>query len=482
MPLPRLSLPGWPLWLALPLAGACHQGPAPVDDSGGPDTADELFGAITLTRSEQIPTVVTATWTTSTPVTCTLTYGVEGGRTLTTLEAGAPATTHQVALVGLRPDSAGALVVSAEVGGLPLETAEQPFTTGTLPPEAPGVTIEQDDPARSFQGFTLTPLIHDGYWLSWLCIFDPDGQLVWAYQVRHGANRARLMPDGRGLMYLDVDVDPGTQQVVGAVYALAWDGTELWRFEDENLHHDFAILGDDRFVSLGRRIEIVDAGQPSERYLMGDTLMEFDRAGNAVEVWDVFDDLDPLVIPTTAIGPDPGAETWDWSHANYLTWVPERGELLVSLRELDAIVAVDMDRAELTWSLSNTWGTYRAPDAGHVLEHPHCAEPVAGGLAVFNQSYKESDGDCSWSAILDLDAGSGEATTTWRYQTEDCLRLNYLGSVQPLPNGDQLAVFSQAGIMDEVTPEGERVRRFRSSFGWIFGYAHQAEELVPLVR
>jgi hypothetical protein len=457
-----------------------ESGPAPDTGDTGPDTASWFFTDVTFAPSGVVPTVVTVSWQTVEPATCTLSYGPTGDLGFTTVEGGPPSTRHEVALVGLAPETTGGLILRAQVGDATLASAEQAFTTGALPVGVPDVEVEIFDPERAFQGFTLMPLIDDPGWKSWICVLDPDGVVVWAYPARHGANRARLAPDGGGILYLDVDNDPESETILGAVYSVAWDGTERWRLARSDLHHDFAILGEDRFVALGTTARDYDVGLPTQRRLRGDTLIEFDSAGNAQVIWDIFDALDPGEIPTTVTGEDPGTGTWDWSHGNYLTWLPERGELLIVFRSLDAIVAVEPDSGDVTWTLSNTWGTYRAPDGATLLDAPHSAEIVDGGLATFSQTVFPFGSDCSWGSILALDAAHGTATETWRYETEDCAQVSYLGSTHPLPNGNELVVFSQAEHVDEVTPEGEVVRRVRSREGMVLAYAHPTLSLQPI--
>ncbi|MFH1467222.1 MAG: aryl-sulfate sulfotransferase [Pseudomonadota bacterium] len=467
------------LLVAAGLAVACPKEDDPPPDTG-PDTDTAFFGAFTLTQSEAMPTVVTAVWTTAEPVSCTLTYGAEGEQPLTTVEGGAPSTTHEVALVGLPPMVEASLVVSAEASGGLQQSDEQPFQTGALPAGMPALTFEVDDPEQIFHGFTLVPIISESDYTAWVCVFDDAGRAVWAYPARRGCTRARLAPDGGGILFHDEDMDPEIMEPLGAVTSVAWDGTVRWQFEQGNRHHDFAILGEDRFVTLGTTTTTLDPGGPDEMILRGDTLVEFDSAGNTREIWSVFDAIDPEGIPTTDCVLDPETGTWDWSHGNYLTWVPETGEVLATLRNIDAIVAVDVEVGQMTWSLSNTWGTYQPAGDQPLLAWPHSVEPVEGGLLVFNQTTTWTEERCSQGAILALDPKAGVATTTWEYETPECTQVLFLGSAQQLPDGNVLVVFSQGGLMDEVTPDGARVARIRATFGNMLGYAHRIAELRPV--
>ncbi|MFH1469131.1 MAG: aryl-sulfate sulfotransferase [Pseudomonadota bacterium] len=488
----RLPTPSCSLLACALAIGACHPEPPATDDTAPPpdssqpddtdqhDTAAPFFTDFAFTRSERVPTVVTATWHTQEPVACTLRYAAEGGAELTTREAGDPRTEHSVALVGLKPNASAALVVIAEAADGPESSDPQAFTTGELPVGLPTATLVLDDPTQSFHGYTLMPLINDSAWTSWICLFDSDAELVWAIEARHGANRARLAEDGGGVIFIDEDMVEGTDDVLGAVHSVAWDGTERWRFEGAEIHHDFADLGDDRYLVLAHTVRIVDEGLPTEQGYLGDALVEFTSAGDSHEIWNLFDDLDPVEHPSNDTAPAPDSGFWDWSHANYLTWVPESGEVLITLRQQDAIVAVDVDAGRMSWSLSNDWGTYHATDGETLLSWPHSVEPVEGGLAIFNQVPQWERDACSWAGLLTLDPARGTASVGRRYESEDCAHVFYLGSTEPLPNGHDLVVFSQSGFMEEVTPEGEVVRQVQSTFGWTMGYTHTIADLRPV--
>ncbi|MFH1464049.1 MAG: aryl-sulfate sulfotransferase [Pseudomonadota bacterium] len=468
------------------LAAGCTP-PAPHDSQGPDDPGDSadtgpvepFYQDIAFVESAIVPSVVTATWRTLEPASCTLTFGVEGGRVLTTVERGEPAAEHEVALVGLPPGSAATLVIGAETAAGSEESEPIPFSTGPLPTGVPTVELTVSSPADAFEGFTLVPIAYSRG-DSWITILDADGTVVWAYPARQGAHRARLAPDGLGILYADRDSDPDNPEadMYGAVYSIAWDGTERWRWADIDAHHDFVILGDDRYASFGYSRLRVDVGTPDERTYIGDTIIEFDSAGNSTVVWDVFDHFDPLTLPGNARQAMPG-NVWDWSHANYLTWEPDTESYLACLRGLDAILAVDGADGGLLWSLSNTWGDYQSPDSEPILAWPHSVERVDGGLAIFNQTYEWLEGPCSHGAVLALDAEAGTATTTWSYANAECARLNYLGSNHPLPNGSFLVDFSLAGIMDEVTPGGVLAQRFELGLDWSFGYAQRMASLTP---
>jgi hypothetical protein len=103
-------------------------------------------------------------------------------------------------------------------------------------------------------------------------------------------------------------------------------------------------------------------------------------------------------------------------------------------------------------------------------------------LVIFNQTYESTPGTCSYASVLAIDEGTGLFESTWEYQNAECSKVNYLGSAHPMPNGNLLVDFSQAGIMDEVAADGTLVKRYKLELGYMFAYAQQVENLTQVTE
>ena len=93
----------------------------------------------------------------------------------------------------------------------------------------------------------------------------------------------------------------------------------------------------------------------SEARVMGDVIVAFRRDGTVVQEWKVLDILDPYRISHDSLDPEwqlvYDGDTRDWSHGNAVILDPTDGNLIVSLRNQDAVVKIDRETGELVWIL-----------------------------------------------------------------------------------------------------------------------------------
>ena len=445
-----------------------------------PEVAGEDFiQDITIELSPEIPSVVTASWTTREPSLCSVDFGVPGETIGHCCVGHEPSLEHRTVMVGIQPGSDGSMVITAEAGDASYRSDEQFFTTGLLPVELPELSVLGDGTDLAWEGYTLVPLLGD--LASWVTVIDAEGVFVWAYEAGAGVHRIHIAPDGSGLYYNEHSQNPDVDfpDVSESIHHVSWEGEKLWTLRaGEAPHHDFLVLDSQRFLTFGSSVLGWDFGQ-GEVLLQGDTIMEIDLEGGYSILWDVFDHLDPDIVPSTVteVGPHTG-DVLDWSHGNYLSYDGDADAYLAVLRHLDAVVSVDISDGELLWSLAQGWGDYQSVGGEPLLSWPHSVERTDEGLVVFNQTYG-GGGDCSHAATISLDGASGDAEPVGEYTTEDCLHVEYLGSTHPVPNGNSHVVFSQAGLMDELSPEGQRLRRLQTELGWMFGYVTHSLELLP---
>ena len=148
----------------------------------------------------------------------------------------------------------------------------------------------------------------------------------------------------------------------------------------------------------------------------------------------------------------------DIFHANTVEWLDgsqvdesplfRRGNLVVSLREVDIVAIVDPARRSIDWAQRGPWDAQHQPE---LLDD--------GRLLIFDNRGRDG-----FSRVVELDVGSGEIG--WQYPTADAvgdaLWSPEAGSSQRLPGGNTLITESERGRALEVTPEGELVWEFLS--------------------
>jgi hypothetical protein len=121
-----------------------------------------------------------------------------------------------------------------------------------------------------------------------------------------------------------------------------------------------------------------------------------------------------------------------------------KGNVLVSMRNLDAIAIVDLDQGQVVWALTGDWLEQHQPtllENGRMLLFDNCGPP--GG-----------------SRVMEFEPLSGE--TFWAYEgnEENGFDSPVLGSCSRLPNGNTLVTDSVNGRAFELTPAREVVWEF----------------------
>lgn len=461
--------------LMLALAACPNNDSPPVDDTAPDDSApddtdpptveDPLLLSVELEQSETVATVARVRWETLEPSTGSVRFGTPGSlehRTPTTPEG----TTHEALLLGLRQETEVGFQVEATAGETTETSEEQLFVTGSLPDGLPDLTLSLAEAGAS-EGFTIVPLQGDTCWTT---ILDGDGQAVWASEITCLTHRTRLLPDGSGLISHS-HRDPENPAILERV---SFFGDEVVQIPVENAHHDFAIVDQDTYAALGYEVRTFD-NEGEDYPLIGDTIIEIGPDGEQTVIWELFDHLDPNLsdwFPDSDWKPG----TPEWSHSNYLTYVPDEDAYYITDRSVNAIYKVDRSTGEHLWTLSDYMGDFEVLDEELLVASPHSVEPTEDGLLTFNQA-APWDGECSEALRVQLDEEAGTAWRSWTYETEDCLGVDYLGSAWHLDGGGALVVFSQMGQMDDVTAEGVPTWRLNTGMGWWFSYAERVSSL-----
>lgn len=199
-----------------------------------------------------------------------------------------------------------------------------------------------------------------------VALLDAEGRYLWATSAGF-VPRARLSPDGDGVLFLSQETRD--QVYTSRLVQVSWTGEVLWEQEVPLGQRDLAILDGDTVALLHDDQEYVEAEGASAD---GDSIVLVHRDGSIETTWSVFDQLGP----GWCAGEHAFAE--DWSHANFLTWVPEQGLLLIVLRCLPAIVAVDPYTGEQAWILSETCGDFENTGEGPLARPLHGQRAAVG--------------------------------------------------------------------------------------------------------
>ena len=262
--------------------------------------------------------------------------------------------------------------------------------------------------------------------------------------------RVRLLQDGSllaihsGRALVCVDRDSGLR----------------WAVMDR-VHHDLDVAPDGSILALARteaRVPRVNAEEP----IVDDLVVRYAPDGarlSSVSLWDAFassayaDLIDQLTV-----------RSGDVMHANSIDLLDEReaarlgargvtaGQVLVCLRDLDLVVAVDLDAGRFTWiSGGPSVSRWRAPHDPSVASD--------GSLLIFDNR----GGLAETSRLLRIDPATGTIRWRWAATPASAFESFFCGTVQELPSGNLLVAESTQGRAFEIEgASGEVVWEFVS--------------------
>ena len=127
------------------------------------------------------------------------------------------------------------------------------------------------------------------------------------------------------------------------------------------------------------------------------------------------------------------------------------GQVILSLRQLDAIAALDLESEEIVWAMRGSWHRQHDPD---LLAN--------GDILLFDNRGDWARG--ARSRVLQIDPETSEIVWAWPSSKGGELWSSYRGEQQMLPNGNVLINEFVQGRLVEVTRGGDVVWEFISPF------------------
>jgi hypothetical protein len=214
--------------------------------------------------------------------------------------------------------------------------------------------------------YLLTPGVHfEKPTKPFAAIFDRNGVPVWWYRASTGVfHDARLI--GGHIAYAGAVSGLGFGTEDSAAYHLLRpDGSLVHSIQavgSPTDFHDLQRLGRDYLVLTYRRREHVDLsayGGPSDATVLDSEIQRINRRGRLIWSWSTRDHIDlaetgrwwPGVAKGT-LTPD-GSRVYDVTHINSVEPVG-RGDLIISLRNTDAIYRIRMSDGRIRWKLGGT--------------------------------------------------------------------------------------------------------------------------------
>ena len=278
--------------------------------------------------------------------------------------------------------------------------------------------------------------------------------------VRRGAwRRAHVLADG-GLLAIFTSL---------GVVRLDRDSNLLWAW-DGPAHHDLDVAEDGTVFVLTRRASIVPDLHPSEPVLE-DFVTRLSPEGRELGATSVHRLLQAAGRDDLLEGLEPSGDVF---HSNAVQWIDgraaerspalarafPRGGVLLSVRQLDLLVALDLRAGAVTWARRGPW---------HRQHEPVLLE--GGTMLVFDNLSVPGR-----SAVIEFDPLTGRELWSYRADKEGVFFTSGAGTCQRLANGNTLVTESNEGRAFELSPAGEIVWEWRSPHR-----AGDAGELVAIL-
>jgi hypothetical protein len=240
------------------------------------------------------------------------------------------------------------------------------------------------------------------------------------------------------------------------------------------------IRPDNKVLALGWEARPVEI-EGEERLQTGDTIEEWDQnAGAVTRLFSLFDELNPVEDRTGAsdAGTDKSffwagcneefeGEAEDWTHSNSL-WEMNDGKILMSIRHLNQIIAIEPDFSGVAWRLGGSGSDFEFPEPSDQFYHQHSAKELPNGnILLFdngNTRPDEEGGEYSRALELELDFNTMEARKVWEYRHDPELFANCCSNVTRLDNRNTFMIFGSDEVNDppvftlvESDPDGNTV-------------------------
>ena len=227
--------------------------------------------------------------------------------------------------------------------------------------------------------------------------------------------------------------------------------------------HEIVIRGHYAWVTANKNLpmDLSKYGGAYNGALIDSAVQEYDlNTGKLVRNWDALDHI-PLndsraTIPTNGF-------PWDAYHVNAID-LPGDGSFVVSMRDTWAVYKVNMTTGKIEWTLGGPHSSFKlGPDADFQWQHDvvtypgsplitmfddHCCQLTGGGTYV-------SPTAASRGLVLKLDQKTHTATFAGQYSHGSNFDSDYMGSLEPLANGNELVGWGSSPFITEYSASGD---------------------------
>src|SRR6185436_17476231 len=358
-----------------------------------------------------------------------------------------------IAVLGLHPATGYAFALEARgAQGRGLSESTVGYS-GDLPAPLRRLAMRVTGTATS--GYDLFAIWSLGYAVA----FDSTGTIVWyrGFPLANGqrVDDAELQPNGHYTSY--VGTTSGWQADSGAFVEYAPDGSlvRTWSTATPSYTDEHEILLSDDgsrahfFTYTIRLLDLSSYGGPPDAVVAGHSLVRVRADGTTEFSWDAWDR-----IPMDAWAPSGNGA--DFDHPNSLAQDAD-GNYLVSVRNLNQVRKIDGATGQTLWTVGQNgdFTFVKDPESGFSLQHS--ARLLSNNHLILYDNGANRAQQETRVVEYALDFQNHTATMVWEYRHSPAIYTAIMGYVQRLLNGNTFVSFSQAGVLNEVSPAGQRL-------------------------
>ena len=382
-------------------------------------------------------------------------------------------------VAGLRPDTTYTLQHGVVGGPSPGLGPELTFRSGT--PDVPLPVVTVDTPASAATSFLQSVVLQSvigNVPYSYPVATDLGGEVIWYYPLVQttltrplfGGTMLVLVRDGvNGRILREIDLagnvvrETNSLEVSRQLVALGHDPIGVFHHEALRLPngHTLAIASVERILT--------DVQGPGPVNVYGEIIVDLDENLQVAWAWNGFDHLDAsrvAVLGETCTFEGPGCPALfldpvanDWLHANSIGYVPDDGNLILSLRHQDWVVKIAYEdgtgSGAVLWRLGPEGDfAVQSEDPWPWFSHQHDAKLAGGRMLLYdngNTRVSEMGDGNSRGQTYDLDESTMTATLDMNLDLG--AYASALGSAQPLVNGN--FHFDNGFLGSPADPSGE---------------------------
>lgn len=351
-------------------------------------------------------------------------------------------------------------------------------------------------PKKSFGGYTLfthmSLELPGTIRMTPIYLIDMEGNIIYQWMAPMPTFHAQLKPDGHLLYNITVDTgdlfkkgDLENSQIKNyGLRELDFQSNEIWHYP-AFIEHDFQIL-DHGNILFEQEEQILEPPRSTHN-----GLIKGSRISPCIEIvtpdkeiiwkWRGDEHADEL---RALLGLQWDLKS-DWAHNNTCRMLKNNlsgmkdprfheGNIIFSYSHLDLIGIIEFSTGKIVWA----WGP-------GVLEGQHAPSMLDNGnILLFDNGLRRG-----WSRIIELNPLTKEIVWEYHSEPKEDFFSSELSNVAQLPNGNIFICEASKNRLFEITPQGEIVWDFISTFnkttgeeGIFCAYRYSPEYVEPLLK